>query len=188
MILNRTGYCVDRRERCTAPGRWAADQTGHQSAELHNLLGSPSRHVSDHRRQHNGHGSLMLNFRSATSRRALRDDGQIHQRLHPSLRDRTGQFPFPTNYGNAAFNYCNRAMFRMRRSLKTTRTPTSSASFLRGQLCWSNRPIICPLPATSCISRIDADGYNNYQARQQRGDLSALRHPRAVLHSFHLGA
>jgi iron complex outermembrane receptor protein len=113
----------------------------------------------------NGHGSLMLNlpigdiaaFRFVTTDKYI--SGWIHRYVIAP-----GQFPFPTNYGNCGVYYCTRGdvedapVAQDHANSNIERFISSRASLL-----------LQPSDALSITGnfmyqRIDADGYNNFQA------------------------
>jgi len=96
-----------------------------------------------------------------------------------------GQFPFPTNYGNCGVYYCTRGDVEAAPIAQDHANRTSSASFLRARHCWSNRRYLS-ITGNFMYQRIDADGYNNFQHREQRGDLSAYNIQEPYYDSFHL--
>jgi iron complex outermembrane recepter protein len=113
----------------------------------------------------NGHGSLMLNLpigdiaalRVVTTGKYI--SGWIDRKVIAA-----GQFPFPTNFGNCGVYYCNRGdvqdapVAEDHKNSNLERFVSSRAALL-----------VQPADALSITGnfmyqRIDADGYNNYQA------------------------
>src|ERR1700686_3471841 len=113
----------------------------------------------------NGHGSLMLNFPIGdfAGLRFVPTDKYISGFIHRYVIA-PGQFPFPTNFGNCGVYYCNRGdvtdapVVQDHANSNIERFISSRASLL-----------VQPSDALSftgnfMYQRIDADGYNNYQA------------------------
>ncbi len=113
----------------------------------------------------NGHGSLMLNFPigDIAALRFVTTDKYISGFIHRYVIA-PGQFPYPTNFGNCGVYYCNRGdvqdapVAQDHANSNIERFISSRASLL-----------VQPSDALSITGnfmyqRIDADGYNNYQA------------------------
>jgi iron complex outermembrane recepter protein len=113
----------------------------------------------------NGHGSLMLNFPigDIAALRFVTTDKYISGFIHRYVVA-PGQFPFPTNFGNCGVYYCTRGdvqdapITQDHANSNIERFISSRASLL-----------VQPSDALSITGnfmyqRIDADGYNNYQA------------------------
>jgi len=113
----------------------------------------------------NGHGSLMLNFPigDIAALRFVTTDKYISGFIHRYVIA-PGQFPFPTNFGNCFSYYCTRGdvqdapIAQDHANSNIERFISSRASLL-----------VQPSDALSITGnfmyqRIDADGYNNYQA------------------------
>jgi len=113
----------------------------------------------------NGHGSLMLNIPigEIAALRFVTTDKYISGFIHRYVIA-PGQFPFPTNYGNCGAYYCTRGdvqdapVAQDHANSNIERFISSRASLL-----------VQPSDALSITGnvmyqRIDADGYNNYQA------------------------
>lgn len=113
----------------------------------------------------NGHGSLMLNFpiadiaalRLVTTGKYI--SGWIDRKVIAA-----GQFPFPTNFGNCGVYYCNRGDVQNAPVAQDHRN-SNLERFI------SSRAALLVQPADNLsitgnfmYQRIDADGYNNYQA------------------------
>ncbi len=113
----------------------------------------------------NGRGSLMVNIplgeitalRLVTTEKYI--SGWIDRRVIAS-----GDFPFPTNFGNCGVYYCNRGDVQDA-PVATNVTGSNLERFVsaRGTL------LVQPMDALSVTGtfmyqRIDADGYNNYQS------------------------
>jgi iron complex outermembrane recepter protein len=136
------------------------------SPELNNLLGSAEVDTSQTTGgSTNGHGSLMLNipigdiaaFRFVTTDKYI--SGFIHRYVIAP-----GQFPYPTNFGNCGVYYCNRGDVEDA-PIAQDHANSNIERFIssRGSL------LIQPMETLSITGnfmyqRIDADGYNNYQA------------------------
>ncbi|MGO9994631.1 MAG: TonB-dependent receptor [Steroidobacteraceae bacterium] len=113
----------------------------------------------------NGHGSLMLNFPlgDIAALRFVTTDKYISGWIHRYVIA-PGQFPFPTNFGNCGVYYCTRGdvqdapVAQDHANSNIERFISSRASLL-----------VQPSDALSITGnfmyqRIDADGYNNFQA------------------------
>ncbi len=113
----------------------------------------------------NGRGSLMLNFPigDIAALRFVTTDKYISGWIHRYVIA-PGQFPFPTNFGNCGVYYCTRGdvqdapVAQDHANSNIERFISSRASLL-----------VQPSDALSITGnfmyqRIDADGYNNYQA------------------------
>jgi outer membrane receptor protein involved in Fe transport len=113
----------------------------------------------------NGHGSLMLNFPigDIAALRFVTTDKYISGFIHRYVVA-PGQFPFPTNFGNCGVYYCTRGdvqnapIVQDHANSNIERFISSRASLL-----------VQPSDALSITGnvmyqRIDADGYNNFQA------------------------
>jgi iron complex outermembrane recepter protein len=134
--------------------------------ELNNLLGSAEADASQTTGgSTNGHGSLMLNipigdiaaFRFVTTDKYI--SGFIHRYVIAP-----GQFPYPTNFGNCGVYYCSRGDVEDA-PIAQDHANSNIERFIssRGSL------LIQPMDTLSITGnfmyqRIDADGYNNYQA------------------------
>src|SRR5882672_1549396 len=117
----------------------------------------------------NGRGSLMLNFPigDIAALRFVTTDKYISGFIHRYVIA-PGQFPFPTNFGNCGVYYCNRGdvqdapIAQDHANSNIERFISSRASLL-----------VQPSDALSITGnfmyqRIDADGYNNFQAPPNR--------------------
>jgi iron complex outermembrane recepter protein len=113
----------------------------------------------------NGHGSLMLNlpigdiaaFRFVTTDKYI--SGWIHRYVIEP-----GQFPYPTNYGNCGVYYCTRGDVQDA-PVAQDHANSNIERFISSRASLLVQPID-PLSITGnfMYQRIDADGYNNYQA------------------------
>ncbi len=113
----------------------------------------------------NGHGSLMLNFPigDIASLRFVTTDKYISGWIHRYVIA-PGQFPFPTNFGNCGVYYCTRGdvqdapVVQDHANSNIERFISSRASLL----IQPSDPL--SITGNFMYQRIDADGYNNYQA------------------------
>ncbi len=113
----------------------------------------------------NGRGSLMLNFPigDIAALRFVTTDKYISGWIHRYVTQ-PGQFPYPTNFGNCFSYYCTRGDVQGAPVAKDI-----SGSNLERFI--SSRASLLVQPAENLsitgnfmYQRIDADGYNNYQA------------------------
>jgi outer membrane receptor protein involved in Fe transport len=134
--------------------------------ELHNLLGSAEADTSQTTGgSTNGHGSLMLNipigdiaaFRFVTTDKYI--SGFIHRYVVAP-----GQFPFPTNFGNCGVYYCTRGDVQ-NAPIAQDHANSNIERFIstRGSLLVQPADNLS-ITGNFMYQRIDADGYNNYQA------------------------
>jgi iron complex outermembrane recepter protein len=134
--------------------------------ELHNLLGSAEADASQTTGgSTNGHGSLMLNipigdiaaFRFVTTDKYI--SGFIHRYVVAP-----GQFPFPTNYGNCGVYYCNRGDVQDA-PIVADHANSNIERFISSRASLLIQPADnLSITGNFMYQRIDADGYNNYQA------------------------
>jgi outer membrane receptor protein involved in Fe transport len=113
----------------------------------------------------NGRGSLMLNIplgdiaslRFVTTGKYI--SGWIHRYVVAP-----GQFPFPTNFGNCGVYYCNRGDVQGAPVAKDI-SNSNIERFISSRASLLVQPTdALSITGSFMYQRIDADGYNNYQA------------------------
>jgi iron complex outermembrane recepter protein len=137
--------------------------------ELHNLLGSAEADASQTTGgSTNGHGSLMLNFPigDIAALRFVTTDKYISGFIHRYVIA-PGQFPYPTSYGTcgaAIVYYCNRGDVQDA-PIAQDHANSNIERFISSRATLLIQPTSeFSITGNFMYQRIDADGYNNYQA------------------------
>ena len=113
----------------------------------------------------NGHGSLMLNFPigDIAALRFVTTDKYISGFIHRYVVA-PGQFPFPTNFGNCGVYYCNRGDVQGA-PIAQDHANSNIERFISSRVALLVQPSdALSITGNFMYQRIDADGYNNYQA------------------------
>src|ERR1700722_15043340 len=113
----------------------------------------------------NGRGSLMLNIPlgDIASLRFVTTDKYISGFIHRYVIA-PGQFPFPTNYGNCGVYYCNRGDVQDA-PIAQDHANSNIERFISSRASSLIQPADnLSITGNFMYQRIDADGYNNFQA------------------------